>query len=239
MTKKFFTTASGIFILALAALATSAQTPAADLDAVIKAGSLNGLTYTNTYFGLRLTFNNSWEAQDERIKKIIHERGKGSLTLEDAGKQAQLDEAVANTANLLMLYETPYTAPYRAKLTCAVEKIPDRKSFTAAAYLASVKTLLIEHSKINFVLEKDIASEMINGVPFTAVEFLVNPQGFRSHQKYYVQIRKGYVFCFILNYASKQHLDALKRIIKGIQLSPAQAETRPQESQIVKEAHSR
>ena len=224
MTRKLFTTASIIIALALVGL-TSAQTSAPDLDAVIKAGSLSGSTYTNSYFGLRLTFADGWEAQDERTKQTIHEKGKGSVTLEDSRKQARLDQAVANTANLLMLYETPYVAPYRAKLTCAVEKIPDGKTFTAVAYLSSVKTLLTEHSKIKFVLEKDIASEMIDGVPFTAVEFLVNPNGFRSHQKYYVEIRKGYVFCLILNYASKQHFSALKRILKGINLSQARAES--------------
>lgn len=223
MMKTFFMTATGVIVLALVSLSANAQTRApelnSDLNAVINAGTLAGSTYTNSYFGLKLSFPDGWEVQDDRIKQRLHDRGKETTRFDDSKKQAQLDESVANTANLLTLFETPFILPYRAKLICVVEKIPAGVRFTEISYATSLKTVLIEHSKIKYVLEKDIRTEMIDGVPFTAIDFTVTRESGRSHQKYYTQIRKGYVLCFILSYASKRQLRAVKKILGGTSLS--------------------
>jgi hypothetical protein len=223
MLKTFFMTATGVMALALVSLFAQAQTPApelsSDVNAVIRAGTLEGSTYINTYFGLRLTFPDGWEVQDDRTKQIIQDRGKERLRFDDSKKQARLDESVANTANLLTLFETPFIQPYQAKLVCVVERIPVGSTFTEVNYATSLKTALTGYSKIKYVLEKDARTEMIDGAPFTAIDFTVNLDSGRSHQKYYTQIRKGYVLCFILSYASKRQLSALKTIIAGISLS--------------------
>ncbi len=39
------------------------------LSAVIRAGTLDGSVYTNSYFGLRLTFPGGWEVQDDHMKQ--------------------------------------------------------------------------------------------------------------------------------------------------------------------------
>ena len=216
-------TATGAIALALGSQFAPAQTTAPeltpDMSVVIKAGALKGSTYTNSYFGLKLVFPEGWEVQDEVTKQKIQDRGKERLRFDDSKKQARLDESVANTANLLTLFETPFIQPYQAKLICVIEKIPPGAAFTEAKYATSWKTALTEYSKIKYVLEKDLRVEMIDGVPFTAVDFTVNPDSVRSHQKYYAHIRKGYALCFILSYASKRQLNALRKIIAGISLS--------------------
>ncbi len=110
-----------------------------DMNAMLTAGTLEGSTYTNSYFGLRLTFPDGWEAQDDRTKQKIRDRGKETITIDDPTKQARMNESVSNTVNLLMLFETPFVQPYRAKLVCVVEKIPGGVTFTEAGYADAVR----------------------------------------------------------------------------------------------------
>src|SRR6266566_4959888 len=39
--------------------------------------------------------------------------------------------------------------------------------------------VVAEYSKIEYILEKDTRTEMIGGVPFTAIDFIPNPDGVR------------------------------------------------------------
>ncbi|MFN2493132.1 MAG: hypothetical protein ABR501_09650 [Pyrinomonadaceae bacterium] len=196
----------------------SAESRVPGLVEVIESEKLEHSSYSNSYFGLRLTIPEGWEVQDDSVKKAIMERGRQLIKADDAQKQAQLDQSVSNTAILLTLLKTPVVPENRASLMVAIERIPNYPSYTPVRYLTNLKTILANYSKVKVTVEKDIRSEMVNGVPFVALDVLSLNERLRFHQKYFCRLQQGYALCFIETYESEPQLAALNNLLAGLSI---------------------
>jgi hypothetical protein len=193
-------------------------TQVVSISSVVKSGSVEGSTYTNSYLGLTLAIPDGWEVQGEAVKQKIIEKGKELITSSDSKTQADIDESVSNTGILLTLFETPASPLYRSSLLIAAERISGT-GISSLNYATNVKTGLLEHPQAGYVVEKDIRIENINGIPFAIADFNVNnPEG-QAHQRYLFHIKDGYALGVILSYASDTQLSALNKVVAGLSLN--------------------
>jgi hypothetical protein len=211
--------------LALAPLAARAQTPAqtpppprAPSPA---AGTVNGSTYTNQYFGLTLTLPAGWVVQGDAAKKEISEGGKKLMGSKDPATDAQIDKAIESTLNLLTATRYARDAPsgeYNSGLMCLAEKVPPGSiGVTDEDYIAVLKNTF-KYSQLPITLVKDGYTETVGGETFSVMDLSIDVSGTVVRQKYYAHIRRGYALSFILSYQTPEQLAVLSEVVKSVRL---------------------
>jgi len=231
----FLATVALIFALTAKAAAqapqVSPQTPPAPPSRTIPygdpktprpdAGRVADSTYFNDYFGLQLMIPQGWTVHDAETNKKIMEAGKDIVKADNAAQQAAYDASVQRTLTLLTITPGSTLASSTSGFQCMAERLPG--ALSARDYLTLVKSLLMKTGKV-VEFERDIYTEMIDGVEFAGIQTVIKyPEG-ALKQKYRVTIRKGFALGFINTYADEESGAALDKIIKAIKLTALKAQ---------------
>lgn len=181
-------------------------------------GTIEGLTYFNQFFGLKLTIPGGWQVQDASRKQMITEKGKELMHAEDKGEQAQIEKSIDNTLNLLTISQYPLgsAVPFNPVFICGAEKIPATAGpVKDADYISSLKEAF-QYSKVPVQVERETYFEAVGGVSFAVVDVKLNPPAGAVNQRYYTHIKKGYALFFILTYQTEEQLRPQIDILKTV-----------------------
>jgi hypothetical protein len=181
-------------------------------------GKVVGSTYINNYFGLRVTLPANWIVQSDEVKERVERKGKEMLDTKDAEKRAELDAAMQHTYNLLTVSKLPFGTPGQFNALFVVVAEAVSISTDESQYFSSMKEVF-RYSRIPISIERDVHTETIGGVQFSALTIKLGQPGMISRQTYYVKIKKGYAIGFITTLWSESDADALEGILKTVKLN--------------------
>jgi hypothetical protein len=129
-------TMNRIFGWAIAALLLAAPDALAqNAGKQFNVGTLNGTTYTNSYFGMTFKFPAAWKPLADQKKKEMADSGAKKLGENiDAETQRAAEEALRTTTfNLLTIIKYGPTQQPEANIVIAAEKLPE--AMESNAYL--------------------------------------------------------------------------------------------------------
>ena len=204
-----------IFILFLLFYSPT-QTVGQKTIAKIDFGSIEGTTYTNRYFGLKLTIPENWQIQDDETKKKMMESGKRKIMGGDKQVEKTLDTSLLNTLNLLAVFKYPVGSGMRhnPSFGCVAEKITRFPSLTARDYLIGTKSFM-QKSQVPYTF-REIYSRSIGGRGFVVLPAQAPLNGAIVYQNYYTRIMKGYALVFIITYSTDEELRPLEEMLKSV-----------------------
>lgn len=177
-------------------------------------GKVSGSSYSNDFFGLRLTIPYGWRVEGQATKDMLREKGRELIKTDNPQTNAQLDASASNTVNLLTVfkYEIGTSVGFNASLICGAEWLETPMS--ASQYMASAKRVL-EMSQKNYEV-KPFTTEMVGGQEFAVMEVVMDST---IRQKYYASIKKGYALFFILTYAADEDEAILRQALRSVRFS--------------------
>jgi hypothetical protein len=177
-------------------------------------GNVSGSSYTNSFFGFRLTIPYGWRVQGQEVKDMLSEKGRDSIQT-DARTKAQLDASTSNTVNMLTVFKYPVgsSPEFNASLICGAEWLQN-PSISASQYMASAKRVLeMSDGQYSF---KPFITETIGGEPFAVMEVQTASS---VKQKYYAAIKKDYALFFILTYMTDEDEAVLRQALRSVRFS--------------------
>jgi hypothetical protein len=181
-------------------------------------GSLDGSAYTNEYFGLTLTLPEGWKVHAVAAERLTGERVRKLIDTGDPAAQARLEKGVANTLNLLTVYEHPVGAAvhFNPAFFCAAEKIlPGADGATDADYMDVLKQTL-RHSRAPVTVDRDVYTETVGGETFSVIDITTRFPDAIGHQRYYTHIRRGYALSLVLTYLTQEQLRTLTAVVDSV-----------------------
>jgi hypothetical protein len=181
-------------------------------------GTLNGTTYTNSYFGMTLKFPAAWKLLADQKKKEMADSGAKKLGENiDAETQRAAEEALRTTTfNLLTLIKYGPTQQPEANIVIAAERLPE--AMTSDAYLTILHDLTKKDRSV--VDLSDVKSETISKRPYAVFLQKVNNGGTIVQQKYHAYVDGGYALAIIMTFTNDSQRTEMTRILGSIQFRP-------------------
>lgn len=178
-------------------------------------GKIEGSTYTNRYFRMKISIPQGWQVRDEEAQKQISERGKEILANGNEQVRKSVEVSEFNTLHLLAISKYPRgsTVPSNPNFVCVAERINPVLSETSTEYLGEVKRLL-QGGQQPYEFEGDIYSQFIDGQRFFVFSARNTRNGVR--QNYYSTRMKDYNLSFIISYKTDEDLKALQEILDSV-----------------------
>jgi hypothetical protein len=179
-------------------------------------GQVTGSSYTNNFFGFRLTIPFGWRVQEQDVKDMLQKTGRDLIKTDNPQANARLDSSISNTVNMLTVFKYAVGASpeFNASLICGAEWLPN-PSMSAGQYMMSARGVL-ERSQQGQYSFKPLTRETVGGTEFTVMEVEL-PSSIR--QKYYAAIKKDYALFFVLTYASDEDEAVLRQALRSVRFS--------------------
>lgn len=173
-------------------------------------GSLDNQTYTNSYFGLKITIPkpNRYDFADTLLLTKVSQENKNIPDTSDASKY--------NSVNLFGLLKMETHGGYGGFF---VEADKVSSSLTNANdYLTYHK----ERFKTGEASFKDIYTENVSGIEFKVLEIDTKGQlsPFTIHIKEYATVLNGYVFSFSVRHTDNFDISDLNQMLSTMQITP-------------------
>lgn len=184
----------------------------------LDAGTLKDVTYSNAYFGMKLTIPVGWQVQDTETAKELFQRGKDLAVGDDKNLDAIVTASEKQSLALLSVFKYQPGSPvqFNPGFVCIVERVSHLPGIKKGGdYLFHVRKGL-SASKLQITFDKDIYDEVIGGATFGVLEAKMGFGNKLVSQKYYSTIRKGYALSFIIAFTSDEELKAQNEIIKSV-----------------------
>jgi len=178
-------------------------------------GQVNGFSYTNNFFGFRLTIPYGWRVQGQEVKETLQKAGRDAIQTDNQQVNAQMEKSISNTVNLLTVfkYQMGSSVDFNASLICGAEWLQN-PSMSATQYMTSAQRVLqMSQEQYSF---KPLTRETIGGAEFAVMEVEMRSS---IRQKYYAAIKKDYALFFILTYASGEDEAVLKQALRSVRFS--------------------
>jgi hypothetical protein len=151
-----------------------------------------------------------------QLQEADQRKGKELVTSDDPTTKGELNRAMDNTVNLLIVtqYSLGDARPFNSMLICGAEKVPVGVR-TDADYMAALKNTL-KYSQVPITVERDVYSEQLGGLVFSIIDFKSNYSGTIVSQKYYAHIMKSYTLFFIVIYQTDEQLKTHNEILRSV-----------------------
>jgi hypothetical protein len=181
-------------------------------------GTLNGTTYTNSYFGMTFKFPAAWKPLADQKKKELADTGAKQLGKNiDAETQRAAEEALRTTTfNLLTIIKYGPTQQPEANIVVAAERLP--QTMESSAYLTILHDLTKKDRSV--VDLSDVTSETISKRSYATFLQKVNNNGTMVQQKYIAYVDGGYALAFIMTFTNDSQRTEMTRILESIQFRP-------------------
>jgi hypothetical protein len=182
-----------------------------------KAGRLEGSTYTNDYFGLRLTVPEGWRVADQQGFAQIEERGAEDLAGGSPEKQAQANATTKRVVNLITIGELVQDekGASTAMLIIAAEPVAAWLITSGRDYNEVVRRQLLS-THMNYVIDDPAGSESIGGVEFAVLTSRRETAGGVVRQKFYSTVRKGHALFIVSTYLNDKGARDIGEVLKTI-----------------------
>lgn len=178
-------------------------------------GKVSGSSYTNDFFGFRLTIPYGWRVEGDDVKDLLKSTGREQIQSANTQTNARMDTSLSNTINLLTVfkYAVGSSVEFNASLICGAEWLQN-SSISADQYMAASRKVLESSNKQYYF--KPITTETVGGESFTVMEVEVSSA---IKQKYYVAIKRDYALFFIATYVTDEDEAVLRQALRSVRFS--------------------
>src|SRR5215471_10290945 len=174
----------------------------------LDAGTVQGSTYTNKYFGMQVHIPEGWQVQDNEATRALIERGRDLAVGDDKNLDAMIRASEQRSLTLLTVFKYAPGSPvdFDPSFMCLVERIDGLPGIKKGSdYLFHVRKGLAA-SKLAPTFEKEIYETPLAGVEFGVLETKLVVGKLEIRQKYYTTILKGYALSYIMSYSSNDEM---------------------------------
>ena len=174
-------------------------------------GTVNGQTYTNNYFGLKVIIPDEWiVANNVKLTQALSNN-------QDLEISNPFDASCYNDVELLLTNQDYFEAEENQAFQLEATKI-DSTFANSDEYLAIGKKEL-DNSPLKFTYPKEIYTKKLNDLDFKVLEFQIKlSDSMTVKTKVYTTILKGYALSFVLTYANTDSSD-LDQMLSSVQFS--------------------
>ena len=206
--------------LAVVTLALVALAPAFPQEgpAEIDFGSIEGSTYTNVYFGLRLELPADWSALDQAAMLRLAEAGADMIAGDDENLQAIVRASELQTVNMLGVFRHPLGAPvpYNPSFVGVAERLDNAPGIRKGAdYLFHARRML-EAGQLVVSFPGEVSAVRIGGQEFDVMPVELEVLDIVVQQRYYATVMKGYALVFISSFTTPEERAALDGVVESI-----------------------
>jgi hypothetical protein len=177
---------------------------------IAETGSFTGDTYKNDFLRISVTPPKGWELTSDDANKAGLTNALDKIKANESQKrQQELEQSISNT-RILFQARTPASgaAGSLAIMSCGIERLSTPQ--TQSQYAGFNKQLVLDKTE-GAVLDKDIYTKNIGGVPFSTFDVTVTKPNVTYHQTYLITMRKNVAFFFIFTYLDKEQSEVMSR----------------------------
>lgn len=187
----------------------------------ITTGKVEGLSYTNDFFGLSMQIPDKWAVQDKKSIDEMQEVGKEAVAGDDEELKKAMDDSKNTSFNLLTVFQHPIGAnvtfnPSFVSIAENISQFPTVK--TGKDYLEGTREIL-KKAQVEYTFGKDIYEEKIDEISFNVMELSVTVNNIKIFQKYYSTVTNKYSLNFIITYTSDEELKSVQKVLNSIKFA--------------------
>ena len=179
-------------------------------------GQLDGVNYSNNFFGLSLSVPQTWVVVSaQRSETIATESSK--LITGDQKKKEELDDSIQRSVILLNLTKLPAGEPNNASFMLIAERIPLPSIKTGVDVIQTMQNAF-EGTNVNIEFQGQSQTERIGGADFgVATVKNTSPSG-TFMQKIYVTTKNDYALELFYTYGNDADVAALNSIVDTMKI---------------------
>jgi hypothetical protein len=180
-------------------------------------GVVEGNTYKNKFFGVKITTPEKWVIQESEVNKAIKQTGSEMVKGKNAQSEKALEQAVQRLTLLFTASKDIIGIENNAIMIFSAEKAPPTMQIrNGEDYLRlTVQSFKKLQLPADFKYSETIGSEKLGGETFHYLD--VERTGYR--QRFYATARKGYALFFTLSYIGDEDLETMKKVIRNSDFS--------------------
>jgi hypothetical protein len=179
-------------------------------------GQLDGVNYTNNFFGFSLSVPPTWVVVSaQRTKTVIEKQSK--LITDDQKKKEVLDDSIQRSVALLSLTKLPAGEPANASFMLIAERIPSPSLKTGVDVIGAMAKAF-KDTNFNIEFQGEIQTERIGGADFGVVTVKNSSLNGTFMQKIYATTKNGYALELFYTYQNDADLDTLNSIVATMKI---------------------
>jgi hypothetical protein len=180
-------------------------------------GQLDGVNYTNNYFGLTLSVPQTWTVVSAQRAKTVTDEELSKLVTADQKKKDQIDDSVQRSVILMSLTKVPAGEPDNASFMLIAERLPLPSVKTGVDVIQTMKNAFKD---TNFTIEfqGETQTERIGGADFAIARIKNTSPAGTFLQKVYVTTKNGYALELFYTYLNEADLAALDSIVATVRV---------------------
>jgi len=179
-------------------------------------GQLDGVNYSNNFFGLSLSVPQAWVVVSAQRSKTIVEQSNKQVTGNQKKKEV-IDDSIQRSVILLSLTKLAAGEPNNASFMLIAERIPLPSIKTGVDVIQSMENAF-KGTNFNLEFQAQTQTNRIGGADFgVATVKNTSPSG-TFMQKIYVTTKNGYALELFYTYQNDADLAALNSIVGTIKI---------------------
>lgn len=179
-------------------------------------GQLDGVNYTNNFFGFSLSVPPTWVVvSGQQTKTVVEKQTK--LMTDDQKKKKVLDDSIQRSVALLSLTKLPAGEPDNASFMLIAERIPSPSLKTGVDVIGSMANAF-KGTTFNIEFQGEVQTERIGGADFGVVTIKNSSPNGTFMQKIYVTTKNGYALELFYTYQNDADLDTLNSIVASMKI---------------------
>jgi len=215
------------FLAALLCLPIVFGQPATDQPARPGMGKIDGATYTNDFFGLRLSIPAQWSVNGDAVKKQLIEKGKEIIKTDEKTQEA-IESQADKTMQFLTLSRYPMgSAAANSSFICMGEQLPPAAEIpTGREYLLAMSKMF-KYSTIPITIETEPQASKLGNAEFYFMDVSYKTPAGKLGQRYYFRVMKGYALGFIVTIMDEADRKTMDGILASVSFSGQPANSTP------------
>jgi hypothetical protein len=179
-------------------------------------GQLDGVNYTNDYFGFSLSVPQTWTVVSaQRVKTVVDQLSKQITG--DQNKKDQIDASMQRSVILLSVTKVPAGQPDNAAFMLVAERLPLSSLKTGVDVIELMKTAF-KGTNVNPEFQGETQIERIGGADFAVARIKNTTPAGTFLQKVYVTTKYGYAIELFYTYLNEADLAAFDSIVASMKL---------------------
>lgn len=180
-------------------------------------GKIDGSTYTNEFFDMKLTIPSKWVVAGEAEQKRVQEAGKQFIKSDNPIKQWAIEKSEERSKQLITISKGALgVTPLNSSFMCLAERIPALNPISRGSeYLASVKNLM-QSSSVPMRVAKEVYPIEVGGKVFYALDLALRAGPMEVPQTYYAYVSHGYALVFVTTSFTDEDRETIGSLIRSI-----------------------
>ena len=178
-------------------------------------GDFNNSVYTNSYFGMTVSFPTDWKIQDQAEQRRLMKFGGKLMSGDDKNLNAVVKASELQSVNLFAVFQYAPGSPvdFNPSVLAIAEDVRHAPGITRGKdYLFHTRKML-EAGQIQVNFPNEPYTEKLGGTDFDVLDAEISVRSITVKQKYYSAIMKGYAMCFVASFNTPEQGAALKKIL--------------------------